>query len=157
MTAIDDTAKRLMALQVLADRVGVAIIHTKDELRAQVSPGTTLRPVLEGAQVGSISYTLPKPRGKITDPDALGAWTADHHPTEAHQYWRCTPAFAARLLTLAEAAEQPIGLHGEVDDPPRGITVVIGQPYIRAAVNPDLADAIWREALTMTDLQEIMR
>lgn len=156
MTRIDELAMRLMALQVLADRVSTAIVHTKDELRAEISPGTTLRPALNG-QVGSISYTLPKPRAKVTDPDALGAWVARRHPTEASQYWRAVPAFTARLLTLAEAAEQPIGLGGEVDDPPPGILVAIGQPYIRAAVNPDRADDIWAQAMTMTDLQEIVK
>lgn len=143
MTRIDELGLRLLALAALGKRLDELTASTKDELRQEISPGTTLRPVLGGSQAGSVSYSLPRPRARVTDPDALGAWTAQHHPTEAEHIWRCRPAFSARLLALAEAAEQPIGLGGEVDDPPRGIIVAVGGPVIRVLVDPDrLADIV---------------
>lgn len=111
------------------------------ELREYMAPGDTSKPMIDGLQVGTVSFSSPQPRYQVVDEKALVAWLEWNKPEAVHKV-------PAPWFTATAALDGFIKQTGEVPD---GVEVVRGAPSISVRVSAKQADAI-RDLISTGDI-----
>lgn len=143
-TDADRLAMRLLLLAELRRAITTEMDAAKQELAGLVSPGTTLRPQLDGRDAGRVAYSTGRVTAAVTDPVRFGLWVAENYPTEVQQLAPIVrPAYAARVLEVSKAAQRPVTPTGEVDPP--GISVAIGRGSLTVTPDDSMAGELWAE------------
>jgi hypothetical protein len=111
------------------------------ELREYMAPGDTSKPMIDGLQVGTVSFSSPQPRYQVVDEKALVAWLEWNKPEAVHKV-------PAPWFTATAALDGFIKQTGEVPD---GVEVVRGAPSISVRVSAKQAEAI-RDLISTGDI-----
>lgn len=76
------TALQLLVLKAVQDIVRHALVDPRAAMHEALSNGDRLSIVspLDGADIGDVLRTKPKPVAEVTDQDALEAWLVEHYP-----------------------------------------------------------------------------
>ena len=111
------------------------------ELREYMAPGDTSKPMIDGLQVGTVSFSSPQPRYQVVDEKALVAWLEWNKPEAVHKV-------PAPWFTATAALDGFIKQTGEVPD---GVEVVRGAPSISVRVSAKQAEAI-RDLMSTGDI-----
>jgi hypothetical protein len=148
MTDSRGLAVQLIALRVLADKVGERITVVKGALQQALDVGDRKTATLDsGAPVGSITYAKGRVTPRVVDERAFTEWVLEQYPDEVVPQVR--PAFRDAVLKTTRDAGVPMTPDGTLDVP--GIELRPGTPYLTAKPNPDavplLLDAMRASAL----------
>nr|DAV54728.1 MAG TPA: hypothetical protein [Caudoviricetes sp.] len=106
-----------------------------------MAPGDTSKPMIDGLQVGTVSFSSPQPRYQVVDEKALVAWLEWNKPEAVHKV-------PAPWFTATAALDGFIKQTGEVPD---GVEVVRGAPSISVRVSAKQAEAI-RDLISTGDI-----
>ncbi|MCA1185791.1 MULTISPECIES: hypothetical protein [unclassified Saccharopolyspora] len=130
-----NTALQIAVLRLLLDKVKQASDAAKANGLGRMDPGDRITATYNGQKIAAVSAAEGKTSARVTNPDALAAWVAEHYPTEVEHKPVIRPAFERVLLDLAKKAGEPVAPDGELDVP--GIAVSNGDPYITVRPTPE--------------------
>lgn len=147
---MQQAARTTMAAKLIADVVTVENKPAKaDLLDAMLDAGVERVRVTDaaGGNLGAVSLARSSAKAKLVDPAAFAAWVADRYPGELMKVVR--PAFAAKILDGATAAQSPVdAATGEVVP---GVEIAAGEPYVTVRPSADARDRM-RDALLASGL-----
>lgn len=163
----EDLALRVAALKIVADMSRDAYNQARATAAAAMQCGDRLmgRSPLDGAKIGAVTKTDPKPVCRITDQSALTDWVAEHYPNHvefdfdvigsdqevksvlfehAPHLLRRTRTIAADLLRQlredSAAIGAPVGPGGEADIP--GLVVETPEGTVSCRPDPEAFSAV---------------
>lgn len=158
----EDLALRVAALKVVADTARDAYNQARADAAAVMQRGDRLmgRSPLDGAKIGAVTKTDPKPVCRITDESALTDWVVEHYPNHVefdfdvigsdqevksvlfehapHLLRRTrtiSPDLLRQLREDSTALGAPVGPGGEADVP--GLVVEIPEGTVSCRPDPD--------------------
>ena len=135
MTEKSTTPLELATVKALGQQVTKAEGELKLRAKEEMAVGDRKTAYLpDGRKVGSVSYVTGSRRAAVTDPAAFLAWVKETHPTEVETVETVREAF--RKVVLANPVNPDTG------EIPPGVDLVEGEPYVRADVKPEQAEAI---------------
>lgn len=145
MTALDmdprDIAHQVTVLAELANRVQAALLDARARLNTAMVTGDRLTVTHGDVTLASVTKAKGRTTVRISDPAALLAWMAEHHPEEVVTRQEIRPATVGRILADTKAAGQPC-FGGTLDVP--GLTVTTGEPTVSLRPTDDAPAAIDR-------------
>lgn len=101
----DDLALQLTVLKVLLNRVKVVDADLRAQAGTEYAPGDQVPAYLTETdrkagtnRLGRVGMSRPREEWKVTDPDKLAAWVAEHFPGEIETRPTVRNAFLGRLL-----------------------------------------------------------
>jgi hypothetical protein len=142
---IDALAERVLLLNALRGRIDKLERQAKAALAQAIPPGSSVKPLVEGEPLGSVSRTVTNTHATIADEDAFGAWIERHYPQHI-QTTRVVvyPAVIRAVLDMSTEAGVPVGPGGECGElAPAGVKITESGGIMRAVPNRDAMPALW--------------
>lgn len=114
------------------------------ELAEAMAPGDTSKPMVDGAQIGTVSVSAPAPRYQVVDENALVAWLEWNNPDAVHKV-------PAPWFVSADALDGFVKRTGEIPD---GVELTQGDPRISVRISSAQEENL-RELISTGDISLI--
>lgn len=137
----DEQAIRLIIARVLGDLINTASTAERAAVTSGWLVGDRIGAALHGRPAGAVQLRKGSTRATVSDPQALEAWVAVHHPDgiETVTTTRVRPAYQTALLAAAKQAGAAVTPAGE--ELP-GVTVTTGDPTVAVTLAEDAAELV---------------
>lgn len=145
--SVDDIATRLLTLRVLKERVaeiegdlraqGLHAFRIGDQVPGYLSDDDAA----EGRFLGRVGMSKPGRDWKVTDPEKLAAWVAEHAPDELETRPVVRNSFIGLLRAQCIKQGGWVSPDGELLTP-GGMEMVTGRPSLVVRASPEAAELV---------------